>query len=232
MPRRNQPRVKRVKPLSFPREPEDSVYNEFSQGDLVFGLQEPQQTVAKRLAQQGFHHTYAQTLNGKTVSKLIKTSTVATPLAPEEEAHFDFLQQHQAYVLRSPPGKPLPVLADNPVLGSAFRRACKLLLMNRDPDRTSRAHVVTDKVDWARVCDKRLSKGGITDSELRAAYRDYLKHGDHPHIFFYDSRHRRTLAPWKQPELVGFWRHYDEQRQRKRETQESAASAALPLSKS
>lgn len=77
-----------------------------------------------------------------------------------------------------------------PNVSAAFRRACKLLLINRDSGRNYTAHMVLGDIDWNQVTDK--TNQGITNSELRAAYRDASLHGKHPNILFYNRRLEST----------------------------------------
>lgn len=71
-------------------------------------------------------------------------------------------------------------------------------------------------VDWKRVCEKDKSDIGVTNSELRAAYRDEKKHGVNPHIIFYNNEHKRLKqAPWHNKEIAPYFEEYDRKRKMK-----------------
>jgi hypothetical protein len=111
--------------------------------------------------------------------------------------------------LRKEGGKAIASRPLEPKIGAAYRRACKLLLTNREATRTSVAHVVLTGIDWMRVTDKKASGLGVTDSELRAAYRDEVRHGKNRFILFYDPDLRLLAdSPWKTGEAkVAFERY-------------------------
>lgn len=198
---------------------ETSLYDNFKRGDLVFGLAKPRDTVIKILTKGGYTHTYSNALNGSVVELVIAGTADAKTLYALDEIqrnHYYFLLKHRDYLLRKP-GKEIPARPGEPEIGAAYRRACKLLLTNRDTSRMSCAHVVISDIDWARVCDKEKSGLGVTDSEMRAAYRDHRTHGKNPNIFFYDAE--LTLlkeSPWELPSVAEHFSRYEEKRQAKR----------------
>lgn len=68
---------------------------------------------------------------------------------------------------------------------------------------------MTSGLDWRRVCDKNKSGLGVTDSEIRAAFRDELRHGKNPNIFFYNQDLELLPAPpWQLPENKGIFKSY------------------------
>ena len=192
-----------------------TLYSKFKQGDVVFGLDEPRSRVCAELRNRAFTHTLANELNSGVVNMIadeIMDKTSLNRLTPAKSEHYTFLSKHQDY-LRRVPGKTIPTQLNHPGVGAAYRRACKLLLINRDTGRTSNAHVVTTGIDWDRVCNKDKTDLGVTNSEMRAAYRDYCEHGKNPHIFFYDEDlHRLKHPPWTRPEIKEQFDGYDEKR--------------------
>lgn len=190
-----------------------SLYDNFQQGDLVFGLNSSTASIYETLENRGYHHYYCNSLNGAVVSSVFENKPEPSSLDVEQKKHYHFLSKHKAYLQREG-GKPIPVMEDEPALGAAFRRACKLLLVNRDPERNYTAHVVLKDVDWNRVCDK--TDKGITNSEIRAAYRDEQLHGKHPHILFYNKKlvpYKRS--PWNLDNNQEIFDEYDRQRENK-----------------
>jgi hypothetical protein len=194
-----------------------TVYDNFKQGDLLFGLFEERRKVDKIIEKQGFHHTVANELNSSVVKMVAKGSAEKAEinkLDSEKRRHYTFLSKHRDYLIRQP-GKPIATVSD-PLVSPAYRRACKLLLINREPDRTSNAHFITNNIIWKRACTKSISQQGVTDSEVRAAYRDYLKNGLNPHIFFYDSQYRQMKqAPWLLDPFQHHWQKYNATRKLK-----------------
>lgn len=194
--------------------PGSSVFDNFKQGDLLFGLLEPRNKVMDAIIKQNsdFHHMVANDLNEPVIKRVINNDVLVvnkSELGSEEEKHFMFLSKHREYLLRQP-GKTLSHMSSEPIIGAAIRRACKLLLINREPDRTSRVHVITDGIVWKNVCDKPQSGLRITNSEMRAAYRDYKRNGLNPHLFFYDVNKKLMPAPpWKLPQFKHHWEKYD-----------------------
>jgi hypothetical protein len=195
-----------------------TLYENFKQGDLLFGLFEERNKVSHIIKEKGFHHTIANKLNNSVVDMVVKGSPAKAKidkLEPEKHQHYTFLSKHRDYLIRQP-GKPIPSVTD-PLVSAAYRRACKLLLINREPNRKSNAHFITNNIIWKRTCTKSLSQQGITDSEIRAAYRDYQTNGSNPHIFFYDSQYRQMKQPpWLLSPFKLHWQRYDATRKLKR----------------
>lgn len=189
-----------------------TLYEKFKRGDLVFGLAKPRDVVIHKLAEHGFTHTYSNALNSSVVEMVVTGAVDAESLKKLDETqlkHFHFLSKHRDYLIRKP-GKAIPARPGEPEIGAAYRRACKLLLINRDPERTCYAHVVINEIDWMRVCDKKKSGFGVTDSEMRAAYRDYCRYGKNPFILFYDSKLNLLKdPPWTDPRVAEYFRLYD-----------------------
>jgi len=188
-----------------------TIFDKFKQGDLVYGLIKPRDAVTEKLTKQGFTYTYANKLNDPAVSLVMKGSSrreAEKTLDYTQTKHFRFLRRHADYLKRLP-GRTIPLMHDDPRCGAAYRRACKLLLINRDPDRKYKTHVMTKDIDWRRVCDKTKSGLGVTDSEMRAAFRDEIRHGRNPNILFYDAELNLLSAPpWEKPELAGIFQSY------------------------
>ncbi|MDR3477707.1 MAG: hypothetical protein P4M14_06720 [Gammaproteobacteria bacterium] len=186
-----------------------TVFANFKQGDLLFGLFAERQKVDKKIEAKGFHHTVANELNQDVVEMVVlgTTEDKIKQLEAEQLKHYHFLSKYRDYLIRKP-GKPISA-AKEPLVSAAYRRACKLLLINREPDRTATAHVITNKIIWKRACRKELSQQGVTDSEMRAAYRDYQEHGSNPHVLFYDANHRQmAMTPWELEPFKPHWEHY------------------------
>lgn len=191
-----------------------NLYDYFQHGDLVFGLNSFLRPVHNELRQRGFHHYYCIALNGDVVPAVVLESPCPKNLDTAEKKHYQFISKHKEYLQRSS-GKPIRSSTLEPCVSAAFRRACKLLLTNRDSDRNYKAHVVLGDIDWDLVCDK--TNQGITNSELRAAYRDASLHGQHPNILFYnkDLKPSKDL-PWHEEHNKKIFEEYEKTRAAKR----------------
>lgn len=214
----NDQSIKIQKTIEFPNYSLNSIYNNFKQGDVVFGLYWPRALVIERLGLNGFTVTYAEALTRPTVSYIMENASKKEmkKLIPEQKQFAKFLQKHVDYLKRDG-GKHFGATSEkDQKLDAAYRRACKLLLINRDTDRTYRAHFILNDLDWKRVCDNKQSGISVTGSELRAAYRDYRKNGPNQFIFFYNNDHS-CRAPWNQKHLVRHWQYYDELRKLKQD---------------
>lgn len=196
----------------FPNEPDDSILNQFKQGDLVFGLLKPRNEVVAKLEAAGCHHMTANTLNMPTVKLIVDKVENTDKLDAPQKKHYNFLKKREKYLLFKP-GKTLPSMPDEPELGAAIRRSCKLLLVNHEQDRPT-VHVVTQKIDWEHVFVNGKKDCGITDSEMRACYRDFKEHGRHPNILFYNAENRlQSKLPWEEdPKVKQYCEEYDKQR--------------------
>lgn len=190
-----------------------TLYDNFQQGDLIFGLNSFVKPIHQKLRQDGFHHYYCNSLNGSVVSSVVLETPPSNTLDSSEKKHYQFLLRHKEY-LQYPGGKPLPTGSMEPNVSAAFRRACKLLLINRDSGRNYTAHMVLGDIDWNQVTDK--TNQGITNSELRAAYRDASLHGKHPNILFYNRRLESTQAPWNEKSNKKVFTEYEHTRTSKR----------------
>lgn len=180
-----------------------TLHENFKQGDVLFGLLDPRYEVGKQLSDKGYTHVYANDLNSPAVKLAVNRTTnkKAKPqLDSNQFAHFRLLRRNLKYLKRQP-GRPVPLMKDDPKLGASYRRACKLLLINRSVKRTYKTHVITKGIDWRRVCTKRKSDLGVTNSEMRAAFRDAVRHGKNRHILFYDQDLKlMNKPPWEQEE--------------------------------
>jgi hypothetical protein len=197
----------------------NSIFDKFKQGDIIFGLQNTREKVNERITEKGFHHTTANTLNNNVVEMAVKGNVnekEINKLEPAKREHFNFLNQHHQYLI-TPGGKPIKGSTNPPLISSAYRRACKLLLISRNADRKHDAHFITKDIIWKQVCRKEISKDGITDSELRAAYRDHTKNGPNPHVFFYNEQNKiMNQPPWELHQFKHHWKHYEEAKNKKR----------------
>jgi hypothetical protein len=184
-----------------------SLYANFKQGDLVFGLAKSQEIAIENLSRRGFTFTYANSLNNPVMEiALDKRRAPREGLESATSAHLQFLRRHKAYLLR-PGGRPIPAVPD-PVIGPAYRRACKLLLISRERDRTSIAHVIVAGIDWGRVINKAAYDLGVTNSEMRAAFRDHLRFGRNPHILFYGEDFQLlSELPWARVPAPSLFRY-------------------------
>lgn len=193
-----------------------SLFDNFKQGDLVYGLIGPRAEIIKSLKEKGFNHLYTNALNNDVVEMVVDDTTDGyEKLCGPKKENYQLLKKYRDYLCRQG-GRPVPVMQYNPIHGAAYRRACKLLLINREENRNYAAHVLTEGIEWERVCDKKQSKLGVTDSELRAAYRDFKKNGPNPHIFFYDSKNTlMNQPPWNQPDQAKGWQQYEEELKQK-----------------
>jgi hypothetical protein len=195
-----------------------TVFNNFTQGDLLFGLYDNRATVDTVLTEKGFHHKLAIELNSEVVEMVIHGTTQEkiASLDSEKQKHYHFLNKHRDYLMRQP-GKPIPSHSSGPIISAALRRACKLLLIHRGPNRKSSSHVITNGIFWKRACSKEISQNGVTDSEMRAAYRDYLNNGPNPHVFFYDDKYKQMpKAPWELEQFKHHWKNYNQSRDQKK----------------
>lgn len=199
--------------MSTKRKRGRNLLTKFKQGDLFFGLSTSNEETIDKLKMRKFHHTYANTLNGRTIPIVVDQTPIPNDLSPEELAHINFLSQHRDYLL-APGGKPVPKHKNdpNPTHGIAFRRACKILVTKAE--KTRRVHFELDKIDLARTCNISSRDDGVTNSELRALYRDAQKNGPNPHVFFY-NRGRSVKAPWLQRGKKRLWKEYADYRLRK-----------------
>ncbi|GEM_PF-5632575 len=192
-------------PASVPKEKPILLVDKFKQGDLVFGLDKPRAPYIKTLEEKKFTHTYANCLNSPAVDLFmqgVSNDRAKKELTAPQYKHFLFLQRNQFYFKFNPSsGKSIPLMAEkNPTLGAAYGRSCKKLLTNRDVGRTSDAHVVTTKINWARVFTKDKKDAGVTNREMRDAARDFWRNGENPHIFYYDENGCLIRNFWKQLE--------------------------------
>src|SRR5260221_213285 len=71
-----------------------TVYDNFKQGDLLFGLLDERKKVYRQVTAQGFHHTVANELNSPVVELVVEgnpTEKQMEKLVPEQRQHFSFL---------------------------------------------------------------------------------------------------------------------------------------------
>jgi hypothetical protein len=208
-----------------------TLLEKFKPGDLIFGISQTRQRVVDELEKHGYSHCFANALNDKTITKVIRNEPTDR-LHVVKQAHGVFLNKHKTYLL-SPHGKPIPALRyKGEVRSSAYRRACKLLLVDDAPERTYHTHVFVEGINWERVTTKtfvdalnvRHPDYSVTASEMRAAYRYYRDHGnEHPHITYYDEQGNiLPQTPWQQPQLKPFFREYDRLHQLKIEAEEAS----------
>jgi hypothetical protein len=198
------PATKKIRSTVITPQPKKvQLVDNFKQGDILFGLMSARGPEKKLLKAKGFTDIIANDLNSIAVQIAIdETATLKTNNKPKSDSHLEFLKRHKDY-LTKPDGKPFPNSKLKPRVSAAFRRACKLLLINREPDRTINAHIIIKNINWKRVCNKtklphNKACAGITSSEMRAAYRDYVRSGPNPHIFFYDRNNNlMPQPPWE-----------------------------------
>lgn len=209
---------------NFPSEAPDSVYNRFKQGDLLYGFSDLRVEIGTRLFVKGFRDLFANDYNEEVIDALLAGKTEKEikqdekKFPPNKSSHFHFLSKFKNYLLRKP-YKLLPSKADDLKTATAIRRACKLLLINREGKRST--HMLTKDVDWKRVCNKKRLNGdqdlSVTYSELRAAFRDHQLYGENPHIFFYDKHHRLMKEPpWKDPDIAPLFAEYEKKSKMKK----------------
>ena len=200
-----------------------TLINNFQEGDLVYGLAEPRARIVAELKKLGYTYLFANTLNDKLVSLVIRQES-PEGLADRKLSHFHFLNSQREYLIK-PNGKPILAMRKSNDVSAAYRRSCKATLIRRD-DRRYNVHFLLEGIDWERICTKKFDDtldDSVTASELRAAYRDFLQHGVHPNIIFYDQ-HLRPLdkAPWERPELVLFFDAYNKLRLANKELEEAS----------
>ena len=196
------------------RENGNSLHDNFKQGDLVFGLNSFLKPVHDKMCRNKFKHYYCNSLNGPVVPDVIKDKPPAKTLDNAQKKHYQFLLRHKDY-LKKEDGKPILRSPLEPDVSAAFRRACKLLLINREQNRNYTAHMILGDVDWQQVCDK--THQGVTNSELRAVYRDISLHGKHPNILFYNKKLELTEElPWEAENTKEIFAEYEQSRAKKR----------------
>ena len=216
--------------------PAKTIYDNFKQGDLIFGLLSETTPVIKELRKRNFTHIIAQDLNDTTIEDLYHNKRAFLELPKHK--HRLYLINHRDYLFKSPQ-KPLPhdrAKKSNWPISGAYRRSCKLLICNRHPKRAYVSHVVLKNVDWDRVFNKKNADGsindGITNSELRAAYRDYCNHGVHPWMKFYNEKLMELDAPpWDTCLVAGHALNYEQQRLAKLAADIEIAMTPIPLIK-
>jgi hypothetical protein len=200
-----------------------TVFEMFTQGDIIFGLLDEREKVTKVLKTSGYHNIVANDLNNPAVNLIVenKHTALKKDVDPHMIQHQRMLMDHRAYLIK-PKGKPIPTIPDSPIVSSAYRRGCKLLLINREKERVSNVHIITKGIDWKRLCHKvnpatKQVCEAITGSEIRAIYRDEKKFGVHPMIFFYDENHLvMQTRPWNTLAIGHHFQHYDQQRRIKK----------------
>ena len=200
-----------------------TVFEMFTRGDVVFGLLDERAKVVKALKVSGYQNLVANDLNDPAVNLIVNNEHTALKkdVDPHIKQHQRMLMDHRTYLIK-PDGKPIPTDTNSPIVSSAYRRGCKLLLINRDKERVSNVHIITKGIDWKRLCHKvnpttQVACEAITGSEIRAVYRDEKKYGAHPMIFFYDENHVvMQKRPWNTLALGHYFHHYEQQRNNKR----------------
>ena len=208
-----------------------TLLEKFEPGDLIFGLRETRERVLQELEKYNHTHCFANALNDRTITKVIRNEPTGE-LHPRKQEHGVFLTKHKTYLL-SPNGKPVPALGyKGDVRSIAYRRACKLLLVDDAPERKYHRHVFIEGIDWQRVTTKTFVDAlnvphpdlSVTASEMRAAYRYFRDHGhEHPKITYYDEHGNIMLqTPWQQPHLSYLFREYDRLHQLKIEAEEAS----------
>jgi hypothetical protein len=209
-----------------------TLISRFKAGDLIFGLKEVRARALDELAKFRFTGCYANAVTA------VRKKEGPAPLKLLQRDHYAFLLKHRDKLLR-PNGKPIPPLAHKgDQRSAAYRRACKLLLVDDDSNRTRTVHVLTENMDWQRICTKTFidSLGvtnpdlSVTSSEMRAAYRYFKQHGvNHPKIIFYNE-HGKIIdkLPWEQPALIPLFLEYDRQHQLKIDAEEAPTQSPPP----
>ncbi len=197
-----------------------TVFTHFRQGDVIFGLIDERFKVEKQLLKQGYSDLVANNLNESVIMSLSNNKEIRFQGKWHIDYHAKLLTKHKDYLFK-PNGKPIPQSKDPAAISAAFRRACKLMVIHRSRDRVSNVHIITKGIDWKRLCHK-VKPGdasvcaGITNSEIRAIYRDEKRHGLHPNIFFYDNDQvMMKKRPWDTLALSHHFRHYEQQRNNK-----------------
>lgn len=194
----------------------------FKQGDLIFGLNnEHRGKIDDALEEKNYDYYYANQLNTPAVGLVVANSKQIQNLNSNQKKHYHFLMSLRSYLIR-PQGKPVPSMQDQPVKGSAYRRACKAIVRNANQDQS--VHFELTGLDIARVCKKEKDDLGVTNSELRAAYRQAMKEGENPHLFFYLDG-KSCPPPWKQPKFQEYWLGYEKLREAKKSHKYSEATA-------
>jgi hypothetical protein len=191
---------------SFPKAPTTSVLNQFQQGDLLFGLRQHIQPIANKLRSHYFMDVVANDRIQPGIPDLVnkRFNRHNPPVwGITKQSHYLYWLRHRHYLLKSG-GKPLPDDNGSP----AFRRACKLLLIDRHLSRKWRCHFITRGFNFKRACLK--SDKGVTSSEMRAAFRDDKRHGKNPNILFYNRHNCLASPPWQTRDNKAYFEQYAE----------------------
>lgn len=193
---------------------ESDVAKQFKQGDLLFGMNgSTRNELLDELNKKGFKDIYSNKLNSPTVGLILNKKEDLSDLNTNQLKHYKFLLSHLGY-LSKPKGTPVPAMKDNLVEGPAYRRACKLLVQNARA--TQRVHFDLTRMNITRVCRKEKNDTGVSNSELRAAFRQAKKDGhDNPHLFFYLNG-KSCPAPWNQEQYKAAWEEYEAYRKKKK----------------
>lgn len=183
----------------------------FKNGDLLFGLSKTLTTYNVLTRMRGLDYIIGNDLNGPVIREILSHRPPHASFTPHQKAHYEFLLSHRDYLTKKG-GRPIPNHRSEPALGVAFRRGCKLLVLSANEHR--RIHFELDGLDIKRVCDRRKDDFGVTNSELRALYKDHIERGTNPHVFFYRNG-IQCKAPWDEKDNEAHWKAYDEYHARK-----------------
>lgn len=195
-------RKKRVKKNEIEPSPIKLV-DHFKQGDLLFGLRTEVRSVSfKALDSLNFSDFTAPDLNCPTVSVLVKEETSKfEDLSSVQKMHYRFLERWKSYLMGDG-GKNINTVK-NPVKGAAIRRACKLLIWKAS--QSQRIHFEIGDTDFKRACAKEDT--GVTNSEIRAAFRQSINYGNNSHVIFY-KKGIQTSPPWEDPDYKKYFDDY------------------------
>ena len=185
----------------------------FKQNDLIFGLNATIYYRHQACVELKKQHTYyiANHLNMPAIQYVLNLDLIkVNDLAEYQKKHYEFLMTHRNYLTR-PDGKGLKTETDKE-FGAAIRRACKLLVCSANEER--RIHFELDGMNIERVCKADRNDLGISNSELKAAYR---KARNNSHLFFY-LKGQPVAAPWDVAENQKLFQQYDQYRSSKRKS--------------
>jgi len=194
--------------VSLPTKKNVSLIEKFRQGDLIFGLLESIRSKwDSSIEKLGIKNYYANALNQDVVGFIIRGAETVQIEKLHNKAQDHYYALKASGRLEKPGGRPIAGEGEKNI-NIGFRRACKFLVENAKS--SQRVHFELDMVKFDRVTQK-PHDDGVTNSELRAAYRNEKKNGKNPFLLFY-YQGEPCLAPWNDPEHKEKWDNYEASR--------------------
>ena len=206
-----------------------TLYENFRQGDLLFGLSGKIRYKSIKLERLGFSNVEARDLNVPMIERFVKNELdkrYRRRLSFVHQRHLQLLEEHRDYILRS--GGKDPWDAKDKTerqINVAIRRACKLLITTSKKEKR-KIHIETDGMNMKRICEKLIAGGkdnSVSGGEMRAAFRA----GDDADVIYY-YRAREVAPPASSLRFAGHFARYQLSVQAKHE---GGLAAAVELKK-